>query len=239
MYSVWIPLAAPNIFTQMAVTGYVLKQTIPQFGIFNLSMSTGGSGLSTQFSPAWTATITWSMIKRGVVLSPSGIVQDNLGHNLANSTRNDTENLFGIMRRDSIDRRVPTTQRFSPLQAIASSMDPPPQKPVPAVAVHAAASHPSGGLLNQTLGDGGSISLLDVREGSWAADRDMFIKYARDYTPDIVDRYFGPGQTGSGPIGRTWTHVALLITASLVNGTTEIGDVQVLGKVFDTLPILK
>jgi hypothetical protein len=83
----------------------------------------------------------------------------------------------------------------------------------------------------------GNLMLLSLNEGSWANQRDDFINYARREHPDIAQKYFGNGTSGSGPIGRHWTHM-VLITLTKPN-STELASVQILGKVYDVLPVLK
>ncbi|KAJ7102574.1 hypothetical protein B0H15DRAFT_943476 [Mycena belliarum] len=233
---------------QMPLRGYQLRQIFPNLGIFNLSMDTGGEGTSTRFDPAWTATI--------IGISRSVSVQDiaeNLDDGPGESTSNNTDRgviIGGLPKRGTSFR---SAKGFGSLQFIANGIHPtttttavntPPVSKVhtPAAAAAApapapASNSPDSDPLNQPLPDDESFVLLSLQEGSWADRRGDYITYAREHAPDVLDKYFGRNGTGSGPIGRRWSHLVLLMNSSNKNGTSTAVLAKTFGMVYETLPL--
>lgn len=221
----------------MTYQSYQLKQTFQgftQLGIFNLSMDTGGSGSNTQYAPAWSATVVG-------LANSSKTIESDLENGPTDSTENATIPVLGgfIKRNGTAGGGAQSTQGFDALQFIAhntnpptSSMKPDDSTSVPAVASIAGAT--SVDPLAQPLGSDRRLVLLALQEGSWANNRDTYIQVTRRNYPDVVDKYFGSGSSGSGPIGRRWTHIVL---SMVVDNTAQVS-AELLGKVYEVLPVL-
>ncbi|KAJ7139424.1 hypothetical protein C8R44DRAFT_847431 [Mycena epipterygia] len=188
----------PDEIQEMASRYFALKD-ISQFGIFNLSMDIGGNGTYMQFAPAWTATVSsyaWS--------GSSGlqILGSNLQKGLSDSTSNTTSDPSPI-KRSGIAATDQSTQGFGSLQFIAHGTNSTTaQTGSVRLAAPMSALAANTDPLDQAMLDGQSFALLTLQEGSWADDRDTYIQVARKNSPAIADKYFGPGSSGSGPIGR-------------------------------------
>ncbi|KAJ6577081.1 hypothetical protein B0H10DRAFT_925954 [Mycena sp. CBHHK59/15] len=230
-----IQIASTNEEIQMALRGHMLKQALTQFGIFNLSMETGGEGLSARFAPAWSATIIAVRGKTSPeILTP---LDSGLAGGLGNSSDKD---VLGIISRNGAIEGRQSTQGFSVVEFIAHGMksasSKAPSASTPFLSTDIEQLTPTN-IFNQSIGEQ-ALVLLAVQEGSWSDQRDDFIKFARYHFPDIAGKYFGVGTSGAGPIGRHWTHIALLMTVESVNGSTQASEVQTLGRVYDVLPVL-
>jgi hypothetical protein len=212
----------------MELQGYQLKSTLSQFGVFNLSMDVGGSGEFTQFAPAWTATIT-GFAMQNLFGFGAELLEGNLQKGPGESTVNGTGSLPG-----SLPRAEPAPG-FSSLHAFAQGIKVPAKAP-PRAMMDAALTGTDP--LDQPMSASQTFMLLDLQEGSWADGRDGYIHAARLTVPDIADKYFGSGWSGSGPLGRRWTHLMLRTSVSQVNGTTQVGEVELFGKVYGLLPEL-
>ncbi|KAJ6573846.1 hypothetical protein DFH09DRAFT_1361908 [Mycena vulgaris] len=233
-----IEIVGFNTQQQMVLYAHQFKNTLSQFGIFNLSMVTGGGGTYAQFAPAWTATIIGLST---VSWDVQNAVDSHLKEGPGESTDNNTIVVPGIMKRSG------ATQGFGALQFIAHGMNSTapksgsttaPKSALVAAAAAAAAPAVDPDPLNQPLTADQILVLLSVQEGTWAANRGEFIEFTRQNYPAIVDKYFGPDGSGSGPIGRRWTHLVLRIGFDLVNGSTRVGSVDLLGKVYEVLPVV-
>ncbi|KAJ7652073.1 hypothetical protein DFH06DRAFT_1206702 [Mycena polygramma] len=224
--------------SQMAFKGYALERTfqgVQPIGIFNLSMDTGGSGAYTDFVPAWRATVVGWGAKNSTSYQA---LESNLGGGLSDSTSNITDPPdlgAGLDGRDG-HRIRRSSAGFGALQFVAQGLKPvqSDSSPAPPSEVAAAAAAPavaSSDPLEQPLPDNETLMLLSLQEGTWADKRAEFIQWTRENTPDLVDSYFGPGNSGSGPIGRHWTHLVLI-----VNTDTPQVSAQMFGKVYEVVP---
>lgn len=84
----------------------------------------------------------------------------------------------------------------------------------------------------------GEIVILSLQAGAWSNQMSKYIEFLFDQYPAIAEEYFGKlDGKGSGPIGRYWTHIVLLTT--LKPNSKEIQTVQLLGMIYDIIPILK
>ncbi|KAJ7652081.1 hypothetical protein DFH06DRAFT_540998 [Mycena polygramma] len=233
-----------NEKVQIALQGYQLKETFQDssnIGIFNLSMDTGGSGAYTDFVPAWSATIIGWGAKNSTSYQT---VESNLDSGLGDSTSNSTTipglgGLGGLGPRGEIQTRR-SSGGFGALQFVAQGLSPTqsdktpaPMSGLAATAPAAAAVSTSGDPLNQPLSDNQTLMLLRVQEGTWADQRYGYIQYIRfadRANEDVVNKYFGPGDTGSGPIGRHWTHLVLIVTTD----SSQVS-AQLFGKVYEVV----
>ncbi|KAJ7218125.1 hypothetical protein GGX14DRAFT_439913 [Mycena pura] len=84
----------------------------------------------------------------------------------------------------------------------------------------------------------GNLMFLEVTPGKWAENLTSSVAFALKQKPDVAEKYFGKGNSGSGPIGRIWTHICVM-TIDDPKSSGLPGSVQVLGKVWDVLPALK
>ncbi|KAJ7287598.1 hypothetical protein C8J57DRAFT_591623 [Mycena rebaudengoi] len=82
----------------------------------------------------------------------------------------------------------------------------------------------------------GNLYLFSVTPGLWADQLGDYIRFAAKERPEVLKKYFG-GKDGMGPIGRMWTHLAVISTDD--PKTTGLDSVQYLGKVWDVVPALK
>ncbi|KAJ6498055.1 hypothetical protein C8R47DRAFT_1068950 [Mycena vitilis] len=222
--------------SQMAFKGYALERTfqgVQPIGIFNLSMDTGGSGAYTDFVPAWRATVVGWGAKNSTSYQA---LESNLGGGLSDSTSNITDSLdlgAGLDGRDG-HRTRRLSAGFGALQFVAQGLKPVQSDSPSAPVSEAAAAAPavaSTDPLDQPLPDSQTLMLLRLQEGTWADKRAEFIQWTRENTPDLVDSYFGPENSGSGPIGRHWTHLVLI-----VNTDTPQTSAQLLGNVYEVVP---
>ncbi|KAJ6573841.1 hypothetical protein DFH09DRAFT_382212 [Mycena vulgaris] len=219
-------IQALGVVEQMALHGYHLRNIFPKLGIFNLSMDVGGSGASTQFAPAWSATITGFAMKSAVGFG-AAMMETNLESGPGESTVNETGSVSGMFRRDA--------GGFSALQGMAHGLPTRPKSdgaPKMAAAAALSSADPRDPL-DQPLPEDQSFVLLNLKEGSWADRRDEFVHAARQTVPDVVDKYFGP----RGPLARRWTHLVLRASFDVVNGSTRVGLVELFGRVYEVLPV--
>ncbi|KAJ7480000.1 hypothetical protein B0H11DRAFT_2422521, partial [Mycena galericulata] len=215
----------------MSLQGYQLQSIFNSptpLGIFNYSMDIGGSGLDTQYVAAWTATVVG-------LANSSKIIEADLEAGLTDSTVNDTS--YAVIKRNGTAEADPSTEGFGALQFIAGSTTPPTTNSKVAHSTSAevmpAAALGNVDPLDQPL-QNRRLVLLALQEGAWADNRDQFIQDAGYNSPDIIDKYFGSGSSGSGPIGRRWTHIVL---AMVVDDSSQVS-AQLLGKVYEVLPVL-
>ncbi|KAJ7037388.1 hypothetical protein C8F04DRAFT_410463 [Mycena alexandri] len=210
----------------IANAGYSLRNPAAfTFPRMNFSMDIGGSGSLTQYAPVWTATIIgWSMRNNSGLQT----VDSNLGAKRTPRDRLETRQSSG---------------GFSALQVVAHSMSYAGGKSdhsgfAPDIATAAVApSSEADTVFSVPLAPNEGLILLSVKEGSWADDRDNYIRSAQMYTPDIVEQYFG-GKYGTGPIGRHWTHLVLGVTINSKNGSVEVSTTDLYGSVYEVLPVL-
>ena len=201
----------------MPLLAQQLKQVVPRLGIFNLSMDAGGG----EFEPAWSATVIGSS-KATLLFGVEGVTA-NLGAGLGDGTEK------------GLSSRGGAAQGFGALQFIAHGMN---ATTRPSGSAAAAATAAVSDPLDQPLADNQSLVLLRLQEGMWADNRGAYINLARQNTPDILNKYFGAGGSGSGPIGRRWTHIVLCMEFQQANGITTVGEVELFGKVYEVLPLL-
>ncbi|KAJ7287597.1 hypothetical protein C8J57DRAFT_591674 [Mycena rebaudengoi] len=82
----------------------------------------------------------------------------------------------------------------------------------------------------------GNLYLFSIAPGLWADQLGDYIRFAAKERPEVLKKYFG-GKDGMGPIGRMWTHLAVISTDD--PNTAGLDSVQYLGKVWDVVPALK
>ncbi|KAJ7171703.1 hypothetical protein C8R43DRAFT_979121 [Mycena crocata] len=212
-------------------------------GILNLTMKIGGEGTYAQYKPAWTATVIGAGTEVGFDLQILGSNLEN-GANLDTSKIDSPEPLSMGNKREATNQ---TTQGFSVLKYIAHSINSTTKanhadsdSPFAAAASKAVIAtsdntNKSEFSLAWPLTESRTLLLFSLQEGSWAENRDEYIRYARRNTPKVAEEYFGAGSSGLGPIGRHWTH--LVLSMSVEDG--DEGQVDLLGMVYDVLPGLK
>jgi hypothetical protein len=228
----------------MLSQGYTLKRTFPELGIFNLSMDIGGEGDNTQYVPAWTATV---IAYSAISANGTGIAESSVDSHLKDGPTDSTDNsTIGLIERDAGTGQS-SSRGFGALQFLAHSINSTAKShsksipPMPAAAAAAAVSAVSAGLstidpLNQPMANNQFLLALRVQEGTWANRRNEWIEFARKHTPDIADKYFGSGNTGSGLIGRRWSYLILIVTIDI--HTSEMVSADLFGKVYEILPEL-
>ncbi|KAJ6498072.1 hypothetical protein C8R47DRAFT_318097 [Mycena vitilis] len=232
---------------QIAMKGYQLKHLFlnsaeEQFGIFNLSMDTGPAGAYTNFVPAWSATVVGWGAKNSTSYQT---LESDLKAGFNDSTTNSTGIPgMGVLGTRAEPRRRRSSGGFGALQFVAQGLKPAqsdstsvPISGVAAAGAPAVASS-SGDPLEQPLPDNKVLMLLSLQEGTWADGRAEFIKFIRYNketntlaTTNVIDKYFGPGTSGSGPIGRHWTHLVLIVTTDSPQVSAEL-----FGMVYEVVP---
>ncbi|KAJ7096386.1 hypothetical protein C8R44DRAFT_376748 [Mycena epipterygia] len=232
---------------QVAFQGYQYKLTLNTAPpIFNLSMVVGGQISSTdvEIVPAWAATII-----NNTDIAPSAVNQlpANLTTNITASASSSVSQRTSSVSRSSATshaaRSTPSQGRgFSSIKSVAKNQTNTDKSPITPSSgwsssksvAHSPAPDPLGGISNTLKGN---LMVFSVQPGKWASDLASNVEWAMKERPEVVEKYFGKGNSGMGPIGRWWTHVILLTTYN--PNTTVLDSAQVLGKVWNVLPILK
>ncbi|KAJ7724987.1 hypothetical protein DFH07DRAFT_261018 [Mycena maculata] len=223
-----------TVMQNMSFMGYEFQNTFQgdfPGTIFNFSMDVGGESV-----PAWTATVL------GLANTTKTLESDLQKASNASSTGTDgLLDPLGMVGRNSAAGTDTPPEGSGALQFIAHNTN----SPQPhtgtnsAIAAAAVSSNTTAvtGDANPTLSGplltNQHLVLLALQEGSWVDGRDATIEFVRQNSPGIFKKYFG-GSSGSGPIGRRWSH---LVLSMAVDESSQVS-ADLLGKVYEVLPVL-